>query len=98
MNEKSFSLSYVFGGDSCRLTYDGQGLKHRKSGEIPVSLEFVSNRKTLCKIGDGEFSGEIPVYTHSLSVRIDADKVFIEVGYELDGENKQMKISAQMEL
>lgn len=94
--EKYCSLSYNFNGDDCLLTYDGELLRHENKGEIPVNIEFVPNKKTLCKIGSGEFFGEIPVLTNSLEVRIDDKKVFIDVVYELGGENKQMKISAQV--
>ena len=94
LNEKSFSLSYTFGPDICFLTYDGEILRHEKKGEIPVSIEFVSSGKTLCKIGSDGFSGEIPVYTNSLEVRVCDGNISIEIVYELGGENKQMKISA----
>ena len=93
--EKSFSLSYFYGLDNCSLTYDGQILQHKKFGEIPVSIEFIANKKTLCRIGNDEFSGKIPVFTNSLEVQFCDKKIFIDVVYELDGENKQMKISAE---
>lgn len=93
--EKSFSLSYFFGLDNCSLTYDGQLLRHKKSGEIPVCIEFAKNKKTFCKIGNGEFSGKIPVFTKSMTVQMGAKKLSVEVVYELDGEAKQMKISVE---
>ena len=92
---KYCSLSYDYGLDNCFLSYDGQLLKHKKSGEIPVEIEFIPNKITFCKIGNGEFSGEIPVYTNSLKVHNCADKLSIEVVYKLDGENKRMNISAE---
>ena len=94
LNEKSFNLSYIFGGDSCLLTYDGEILRHEKKGEIPVCIEFIANKKSLCKIGDGKFCGEIPVLTNSLDVRLGTKDISVSVVYELDGEAKQMKISA----
>lgn len=94
--KKSFSLSYMYGLENCFLTYDGELLRHKKTGEIPVEIEFVTNSQTLCKIGSGEFSGEIPVFTKSLKVQVSAEKVFIDIVYELDGENRQMKISADV--
>lgn len=93
--EGSFSLSYFFGFDPCFLTYNGELLTHKKSGEIPVSIEFAENKKTLCKIGNGEFSGKIHVFTKSLIVQKDTRKISVEVVYELDGEERQMKISAE---
>lgn len=95
LNGKRFNLSYVFGGDSCLLTYDGKILRHEKKGEIPVCIEFTENRNTLCKIGSGGFYGEIPVLTNSLDVRLGTDNIFVNVVYRLDGDVKQMKISAE---
>lgn len=94
--EKDFSLSYMFGLDNCFLTYDGQLLRHKKTGDIPVEIEFVPNKRTLCRIGSGEFSGKISVFTNSLEVQICDNRISIDVVYELDGENKQMKISADV--
>ncbi|MCH5148713.1 MAG: DUF1934 family protein [Clostridiales bacterium] len=95
LGEKSFSLSYVFNGDSCRLSYDGQLLRHQRQGEIPVLIEFDLNKRTLCKIGSGEFSGLIPVLTHSLNVQTGAKTASVSVVYELDGEDKKMQIIAE---
>ena len=95
LGEKNFSLSYVFNGDSCRLTCDGQILHHQKQGEIPVNMEFALNKKTLCKIGNGEFFGEIPVFTNSLNVHTGAKTLSVSVVYELDGEGKKMQIFAE---
>ncbi len=94
-NGKNFSLSYIFGGDKCLLTYDGSILRHRKGGEIPVSLEFIQGKNTLCKFGDGKLSGEIPVFTENLQIEISTQKIYIYVVYELGGERKEMKISAE---
>ena len=91
----NFSLSYVFNGDSCSLTYDGRILRHQKQGEIPVNIEFALNKKTLCKIGDGEFFGEIPVFTNSLNVHMGAQNLSVTVVYELNGECKKMQIFAE---
>lgn len=94
-SEKGFTLSYVFDGDRCRLTYDGRLLRHEKGGEIPVCLEFDLNKKTLCQIGSGGLSGQIPVFTKSLNVHTDVKTVSVSVAYELDGEDMKMQIIAK---
>lgn len=91
----SFSLTYVFNGDSCNLSYDGRLLRHEKRGEIPVIIEFDLNKKTLCRIGSGELLGQIPVFTHNLNVHMGANSASISVIYELDGEYKKMQIVAE---
>ena len=95
VGKDSFSLTYVFNGDSCNLSYGGQLLRHEKRGEIPVLMEFDLNKKTLCRIGSGELLGQIPVFTKSLNVHMDAKSVRVSVFYELDGEDKKMQIIAE---
>lgn len=92
---KGFALSYSYGGDSCLLAYDGHILRHKKEGEIPVCINFILNENTACTIGDSAFSGEIPVLTNSLNVHMVAKTLSISVVYELGGEIKKMKISAE---
>lgn len=96
LGKNSFTLSYLFDKSHCLLTYDGQILRHEKRGEIPVCIEFTENKNTLCKIGEGEFSGSVPVFTKSLIVHMGAQTVSISVFYELDGEVKKMQILAEL--
>lgn len=95
LSEKCFTLSYIFDGNCCLLAYDGKILRHEKKGEIPVCIEFVANKKSLCKIGEGGFCGEIPVFTKDLKVQFGAKKISVAVGYELGGEEKLMQIYAE---
>ena len=95
LSGKMFSLSYIFEGDSCLLTYDGEILQHEKKGEIPVYMQFIENKSTLCKVGEGEYRFEIPVFTNCLKVQTDPKSVNIEIVYELAGEDKRMQIFAE---
>lgn len=95
LNKTGFLLSYDFDGDKCILSYDKEKLCHEKSGEIPVLIEFVLNKKTLCKIGSGNLYGEIPVFTNSLNVHMGTKSVSVAVFYNLDGEENQMQILAE---
>ena len=97
LRKAGFSLSYVFDGNKCLLSYDGEILYHQQKGEIPVNLEFVANKKTLCKIGEGNFCGEFPVLTHILQVQLGTQNISVNVVYELNGDKKQMQIFAEFE-
>lgn len=88
-----FDLAYEFGGDGCRLLYDGVTLTHKKGGEIPVEIDFREGEETVCVIGDKNLAGSVNVVTRALTIKDCGGEIVVSVDYLFGGDRSAIDIS-----
>ena len=79
---------YPLNGDGCELTVRADGsVTQTRRGSINIEMEFVRGEKTFCRISDGAFCGEFPVFCESAEFAKD------EKGYNLKLRYSQNEIN-----
>ena len=89
-----FELKYPLDGDSCVISCRNGTITQTRRGSLDIDVTFVKGRRTVCVIGGGELSGEIPVETQTLKYTTEGG-LKVNIIYELGGATVNLNLNAE---
>ena len=97
LTANGFKLFYKLDGDGCEAAYESGIFTQTRSGSFNMTVRFCENADSECVIKEGGLSGAIGVFTKKLSADIKSNGVAVYINYELGGEQKTLKLTAEFQ-